>query len=120
MTTALEERVDQLEHRVEQLETWAGPGQNEGFSANLVEIRKSLAALSDGQAVLRDMLVENTRILGGHTEILTGHTQTLDQHTEILTGHGDTLDNHTDLLNEILLRLPSRPEQPGEQSSRMQ
>lgn len=43
MTTALEERVDRLEQRVKQLETWAGLGQNGGFSANLVEIRKSLA-----------------------------------------------------------------------------
>ena len=105
MITALEERVDRLEQRMERLETWAGPGQSEGFSANLVEIRKSLAALGDGQAVLRGMLVENTRILGGHTE-------TLDQHTEILAGH-------TELLSEILLRLPPRPEQPAEQSSRM-
>jgi hypothetical protein len=112
MTTALEERVDRLEERVEQLETWAGPGQNEGFSANLVEIRKSLAALTG-------MLIEQSQTLSKHGATLDNHTGILDNHTGILNNHTGILNNHTGILNEILLRLPPRPEQPGEQSLRM-
>src|SRR6266700_88543 len=40
MTVTLEDRVEVLEGKVENLETWAGPGQNEALSRNLTEFRE--------------------------------------------------------------------------------
>jgi outer membrane murein-binding lipoprotein Lpp len=44
MTLTLDERVEVLEGKVENLETWAGPGQNEAFSRNLREFRQETNA----------------------------------------------------------------------------
>ena len=69
MTVTLEDRVEVLEGKVENLETWAGPGQNEALSRNLTEFREMVS----GKFAKFDKAQEK-------------QSQTLDIHTGKLNG----------------------------------
>jgi hypothetical protein len=56
MTVTLEERVEVLEGKVDNLETWAGPGQNDAFSRNLAEFRQETNAKLTGLTTKVDKL----------------------------------------------------------------
>jgi len=56
MTVTLEERVEVLEGKVDNLETWAGPGQNDAFSRNLTEFRQETNAKLAGLTTKVDKL----------------------------------------------------------------
>jgi peptidoglycan hydrolase CwlO-like protein len=81
------EWVPSLQVKVERLDTYAGPGQNEVFSENFVAIRQRLdriGRIQDG----------HTRILAKHTKMLTGLTnsvKTLKGDVSTLKGDVSTL-----------------------------
>jgi predicted nuclease with TOPRIM domain len=105
VTTTLEERVERLEQtvepltdRVKQLETWAGPGQNEMFSTNLADLRKRLDNFGKVQS-------KHTRMLSTLTKDVAGLK------TDVATLKTDMVEVKG-ALNEILDRLPPRPQTP--------
>ena len=120
MTTALEERVERLEQtveplttRVKQLETWAGPGQNETFATNLADLRKRLDNFGKVQS-------KHTRMLSVLTKDVAGlKTDVAGLKTDVATLKTDVATLKTDMvevkgaLSEILDRLPPRPQTPG-------
>jgi chromosome segregation ATPase len=89
----LEERVENLEQtvaplnaRVKDLEDWAGPGQNEVFSANLVALRKQLEQFGKVQARHEAKLDGLTTVQALHTKMLQDHATKLDGLTTDVTG----------------------------------
>ena len=127
MTTAIEDRVEALEAkvadtqvttgtleaRVKNLETWAGPGQNEALVDNLVGIWKALAEFALGQKKQDRILDQLVKGQERHEKLLTQHSEILTRHGEILDRHGEILGGHTQMLEEILRRLP-KPAAPSE------
>jgi hypothetical protein len=92
----VEERVDSLE-----VDTYAGPGQNEVFSDNFLEIRKKLNQMGRVQGA-------HTRTLSKHTKMLTGlkgDVRTLKD--DVATLKSDMVEVKG-ALAEILDRLPPR------------
>jgi hypothetical protein len=113
------EWVPSLQVKVERLDTYAGPGQNEVFSENFVAIRQRLdriGRIQDG----------HTRILAKHTKMLTGLTNSVSTlKGDVSTLKGDMAEVKNDVatlktelaefkvevngaLAEILNRLPAK------------
>jgi len=101
MRHLVNEWVPALEVKVERLDTYAGPGQNEAFSDNFLEIRKKLDQISSVQG-------RHTRALNQHGKMLTGLK------SDVRTLKGDVAELKTDMvevkgaLAEILDRLPPK------------
>jgi hypothetical protein len=117
------ERIRTLEMRVERLETWAGPGQNEVLSLNLRALRADVITLRRVQnqhTVLLGTLTKDVSGLKGDVAGLKGDVAELrrvqSQHTILLA----TLTQDVAMLKddvaelkvatqEILRRLPPAP-----------
>jgi hypothetical protein len=85
----IEDRVTNLEHEVQYLKAFAGPGQNDALSANVAEIRVIVTDLKKQVDRLEKRI--DARLDGIGTRLERVDTQ---------------LESHTGLLAEILSRLP--------------
>lgn len=64
MTLTLEGRVEVLEGKVKNPETWAGPGQSEGLADNLADLRRRFDKFGEIQAKQSQTLDMHTGKLG--------------------------------------------------------
>jgi len=121
MTAVLEERVTRLEKKVERLETWAGPGQNESFSESLAELRKKFDDFGKTQArhtkklddLTADVAVLKTDVAGLKADMVEVKavlmTDVAGLKTDVATLKSDMVEVKG-TLGEILDRLPPRRE----------
>jgi chromosome segregation ATPase len=141
VTASLSERVDRLEQQVEplkakvqELDTWAGRGQNDTLSANLAELRqdfKKFAKVQAGHtrrldALTKDVAGLKTDVAGLKTDVAGLKTDVAVLKTDVAGLKTDVAGLKTDVaglkkdmvevkdrLSEILDRLPARREAPG-------
>jgi methyl-accepting chemotaxis protein len=96
--TVTRAEFDVLTNRVEDLETWAGPGQAAAHSCNLVAIRKDVSAIRSGVARLESKAED---LATGQAEL---HSRTVDietKVTELATGQLE-LSSKIDDLSELV------------------
>jgi len=104
-----------LQVKVERLDTYAGPGQNEVFSDNFLEIRKKLDQMGRVQGAHTRTLSKHTKMLTGlktdvstlKTDVSTLKTDVSTLKTDVSTLKGDMVEVKG-ALAEILDRLPPR------------
>lgn len=115
MRHVVNEWVPSLQLKVERLDTYAGPGQNEVFSSSFAEVRKQLDQIGKVQG-------SHTRTLARHSKMLTGlrsDVRTLKGDVSALKGDVSTLKGDVSALKsdmgvvkgtlaEILDRLPPK------------
>jgi septal ring factor EnvC (AmiA/AmiB activator) len=99
MTVTIEERLETLEVRVGNLETWAGPGQGEASADGLRAVRSDLAQVRQTQNRHTRMLADLT----ADVSELKSDVATLK--TDVATLKTDMTEVKTTLA-EVLRRLP--------------
>lgn len=112
--------MDPLEAHVKRLDTWAGPGQNETFSANLVDIRRQMTIFGRIQAshtLKLDALTEDVTRL--KTDMIEVKTDIAGLKADVAVLKTDVAGLKADMievkgtLGEILDRLPPRQGHAG-------
>jgi archaellum component FlaC len=99
----IEDRVTNLEHEVQYLKAFAGPGQNDALSANVAEIRVIVTDLKKQVDRLEKRIDARLDGIGTRLERVDASLDGVDTRLERV----DTqLESHTGLLAEILSRLP--------------
>jgi chromosome segregation ATPase len=74
-------RIGTLEDKVHQLETWAGPGQNEGLSRNIIAFRKETNRKLDG--LTKDVAELKTNVAGLQTDVAELKTNVAGLQTDV-------------------------------------
>jgi chromosome segregation ATPase len=108
--TTTEQRLETLEMRVGNLETWAGPGQAEVLADGMREVRADLARVRQTQdrhtRMLADLTADiselKTRVSGVETDVATLKTDVATLKADMAEVKGT--------LSEILRRLPAPPD----------
>jgi hypothetical protein len=101
-----EERLGTLEVRLDNLETWAGPGQASALVAGQRELRADLAKIRQTQD-------QHTRALADlRSDVATLKTDIASLKTDVATLKTD-MSEVKDTVREILTRLPPRPGDPS-------
>ena len=99
----IEDRVTNLEHEVQHLKAFAGPGRSDALSANVAEIRVIVTNLKKQADRLEKRI--DARLDGVDTR-LDGVDARLERVDTSLERVDTQLESHTGLLAEILSRLP--------------
>ena len=111
---ATEDRVRNLEVRVDHLETWAGPGQAGALAEGMRELRTEFAKMRATQDRHTRMLADITADISGlRTDVDNLKTDVATLKTDVATLKSDVAELKTDMaevkvtLQEILRRLPA-------------
>jgi chromosome segregation ATPase len=128
--TTIEARLGTLEVRVDNLETWAGPGQAQALAEGQRELRAELAKVQQTQdrhtRMLADLISDvsglKTDVAGLKTEVASLKTDVAQLKTDVASLKTDVAQLKTDVaqlktdvaeikrgMAEILRRLPAPP-----------
>jgi chromosome segregation ATPase len=121
--TTIEARLGTLEVRVDNLETWAGPGQAQALAEGQRELRAELAKVQQTQdrhtRMLADLISDvsglKTDVAGLKTEVASLKTEVASLKTDVAQLKTDVAQLKTDVaeikrgMAEILRRLPAPP-----------
>ena len=119
-----EKRLERLEVRVGNLETWAGPGQAQALVEGMREVRSDLARVRQTQdrhtRMLADLTADvselKTDVATLKTDVATLKTDVATLKTDVATLKTDVAALKTDMaevkgtLHEVLRRLPAPPD----------
>ena len=107
--TAIEERLGTLEVRVDNLETWAGPGQAQALVEGQRELRAELAKVQRTQDRHTRMLADLISDVSGlKTDVIGLKTDVAGLKTDVAGLKTDVAELKSGMA-EILRRLPAPP-----------
>jgi chromosome segregation ATPase len=108
--TTTERRLETLEVRVDNLETWAGPGQAAVLAEGVRELRADLARVRQTQDRHTRMLADLTADVSElKSDVATLKTDVATLKTDVATLKTDMAEVKTTLA-EVLRRLPPPPD----------